>query len=371
MTPPEPRRVLIATITLAGRTGTATYTRDLALALLRRGHLPIVYAGESGPLSDELRRATIPVVHDLEEVGAPPDVIHGHHHLETLIALTRYPRVPALFVCHDSVTFHSIPPVGPRIGMYVAVDRNCRDRMIFEHGIAETSIHVLTNAADMHRFARRAPLPLKPQRALVFSNLAREETWVQPIRAACASRGIALDLAGWASGHPIDRPEEVLPHYDLVFAKARCAIEALATGNAVIVCDAQGLAGLVTRASLDALRQLNFGARTLQQPMTVDSVGQEIDRYDPAEAGTVCDHIRQSADVDLLADQYIALYDELCSRPPTDGDELLTVSRSLSKIANRLYTQMGGVTASPAPQTGDTTKTNTAQSILRRLRKRL
>src|SRR5258706_9971986 len=206
MTVPEPRRVLIATITLAGRTGTAIYTRDLALALLRLGHLPIVYAGEDGPLADEIRHATIPVIHDLREMGAPPDVIHGHHHLGPLIALTRYPRVPALFVCHDPLTWHSIPPAGPRIGMYVAVDRNCRDRMVFEHGIAEPSIHVLTNAADMNRFARRAPLPPKPQRPLVFSNLAREETWVRPIREACDSRGIALGIAGSASGRPIDPP---------------------------------------------------------------------------------------------------------------------------------------------------------------------
>ncbi|HWS72674.1 MAG TPA: hypothetical protein VN605_11195, partial [Thermoanaerobaculia bacterium] len=143
MTVPEPRRVLIATITLAAGTGTAVYTRDLALALLRRGHLPIVYASQTGPLADELRHATIPVVTDLGDMGAPPDVIHGHHQFETLAALTRFPRIPALFVCHDGLTWHSIPPVGPRIGIYVAVDRNCRDRMVFEHGISEQLIHVL------------------------------------------------------------------------------------------------------------------------------------------------------------------------------------------------------------------------------------
>ena len=107
MTVPEPRRVLIATITLAGGTGTAIYTRDLALALLRRGHLPIVYASQTGSLAEELRHATIPVVTDLEDVASPPDVIHGHHQFETLTALTRFPRVPALFVCHDGLTWHS------------------------------------------------------------------------------------------------------------------------------------------------------------------------------------------------------------------------------------------------------------------------
>jgi len=258
MTAPEPRRVLIATISMAAGTGTAVYTRDLALALLRRGHTPIVYSSLNGALADELRYETISVVTDLDHLASPPDVIHGHHQLETLAALTRFPAVPALFVCHDGLTWHSIPPIGTRIGAYVAVDRNCRDRMVFEHGVAEESIHVLTNPVDMRRFSRRAPLPQKPQRALVFSNNAVEKTWVKPIRMACESRGIALDVGGSASGRPIARPEDVLPPYDLVFAKARCAIEALAIGASVIVCDRQGLAGMVTSRSLEAARALNF-----------------------------------------------------------------------------------------------------------------
>jgi hypothetical protein len=332
MTALEPRRVLIATITLAARTGTAVYTRDLALALLRRGHLPIVYATQNGPLAEELRHATIPVVTDLEAMAAPPDVIHGHHHLETLAALTRFPRVPALFVCHDGLTWHSIPPIGPRIGLYVAVDRNCRDRMVFEHAIPEQSIHMLTNPVEMRRFKRRSPLPPKPRRALVFSN---DALWVDPIRSACESRGITLDIG------PLDQPEAALPKYDLVFAKARCAIEALAAGAAVIVCDAQGLAGMVTAISFDAMRQLNFGARTLRRPVTTDTIGAEIDHYDPADAAAVCDGIRQSADIDLLVDQYIDLYEELCARPPADGDELLAVSRSLSRMAAQLHAHVG------------------------------
>ena len=42
MTTAEPRRVLIATLGVYGRFGTDLYTRDLALALLRRGWLPVV-----------------------------------------------------------------------------------------------------------------------------------------------------------------------------------------------------------------------------------------------------------------------------------------------------------------------------------------
>ena len=345
---PEPRRILIATITMSAGTGTAVYTRDLALALLRRGHLPIVYTSQFGALAEELRFSTIPVIDDLDDAAAVPDVIHGHHQLETLAALTRFPNTPALFVCHDGLTWHSIPPVGPRIGMYVAVDRNCRDRMMFEHAIPEESIHLLTNAVDLRRFVRRGTLPPRPRRALVFSNNAGE-SWLAPLRAACVGRGIALDVAGSGAGRPLTRPEEVLSDYDLVFAKARCAIESLAVGCAVVVCDEQGLAGLVTTQSAEAMRSLNFGARTLRRPITAEAVGAEIDAYDASDAAAVCDSMRRSADVDLLAVQYSALYEELLAKPRGEGDELTAISRSLARMATHLYAQ---IAAAGEPKTG-------------------
>jgi hypothetical protein len=95
----------------------------------------------------------------------------------------------------------------PRIRAYVAVDRNCRDRMVFEHGIPEDSLRVMTNPVDLGRFQRRGPLPPKPRRALVFSNQALENTFVAPIREACAARGIEVDVIGQSSGNPVDHPE--------------------------------------------------------------------------------------------------------------------------------------------------------------------
>jgi hypothetical protein len=323
MSAPEPRRVLIATHSVTSSSGSDLYTRDLALALLRRGWQPCVFTTLPGFLSEELRRATIPVTDDISAIAAAPDVIHGHHHLETLAALARFPGVPALFVCHDGLTWHSSPPRTPRIGRYVAVDRNCRDRMMLEHGIAD--VRVLLNAVDLERFRRRAPLPLRPRRALVFSNVALSES----IEAACSRRGIALDVVGRAAGNTTDHPEKILGDYDLVFGKARCALEAAATGAAVVVCDAAGLAGMITTRDLDAMRQLNFGARLLQRPITEETIGAEIDRYDAGDAAKVSDAIRATAGVDLLAEQFIEMYDELRSIETVEDD----LAESLSHLA--------------------------------------
>jgi hypothetical protein len=173
--------------------------------------------------------------------------------------------------------------------------------------------------------------------------------WGATLREACARRGIALDLAGSGAGAFVENPEEVLPQYDLVFAKARCALEAMACGAAVIVCDARGLAGMVTSAGVDALRGLNFGARTLQRSITVANVLGEIDRYDPADAARVSGRIRDIAGVDLLASQFIALYEELIAANvavPAD-DELRAMAGSLEQMLPALYRRpgSGGATA--------------------------
>jgi hypothetical protein len=338
----EPRRVLIATLDMTTGSGTVTYTRDLALALLRHGWTPIVYSSQLGAAAAALRKATIPVVSDPAAMGAPPDVIHGHHVLETLVATARFPGVPAVFVCHDSLTWHSIPPHMPSIAAWVAVDRNCRDRAVLEHGVPADSVRVFTNAVDLERFRRRGPLPARPRRALVFSNQAVESAFVAPIRTACAEREIEVDVAGWASGHPLDRPEEVLSSYDLVFAKARCAIEAAASGAAVIGCDAQGMSGMITTERLEAMRLLNFGARTLRVPVTRETVLREIDRYDSADAALVTEAIRNSSGADLLAEQFIALYEEILDKPKRSSAEgdLAAIAHSLNRAATHLYAQM-------------------------------
>jgi hypothetical protein len=338
----KPRQVLIANVSMTTASGTVTYTRDLALALVRHGWTPVVYASLLGKQAKVLRNATIPVVSDLAQLGSVPDIIQGHHVLETLAAIARFPNVPAVFVCHDSVTWHSMAPLMPRIRGYIAVDRNCRDRMVLQDGIPEDRVRLLTNPVDLQRFRRRGPLPPKPRRALIFSNQAMENNFAGPIREACAERGIEIEIIGSGSGRAVEHPEELLPEYDLIFAKGRCAIEAVAAGVAVIGCDARGMSGMITAEKVEAMRLLNFGVRTLQLPTTKENLLREIDRYDPVDASAVTDHVRASNSADLLAEQLIALYEEILAEPAqvTAEEDLRAMSATLTRIGHHLYDDM-------------------------------
>jgi hypothetical protein len=91
-------RILITAFSCATRTGVEVYVRDVAVSLLKRGQVPIVYSPHLGELAQELRSLTIQVVDDLNTIVAPPDLIHGQHHLETMMALLHFPGVPAVLL---------------------------------------------------------------------------------------------------------------------------------------------------------------------------------------------------------------------------------------------------------------------------------
>ena len=304
-------KVLIANATLATLTGTETYVRDLALGLLRKGHTPIVYAPELGPIAEELRRRTVPVVDNLNHVGTVPDIIHGNHNTELIKALLHFETVPSVFFCHSWTDWISAPPSHPRILAYVAVDETCRDRLVLENAIPEDRVHVRLHAADLERFTPREPLPQKPVRALVFSNNANHWTHLNAVREACERAGIKLEVIGAGANASALNPESLLPNFDLVFAKARCALEALAVGTAVILCDAAGSGPMVTTAECDRLRRLNFGIRTLSENVDAELLLGEIRRYDPRDAAEVSRLIRTTADLGAVVDDAVVLYSEV------------------------------------------------------------
>ncbi|MEW5931624.1 MAG: glycosyltransferase family 4 protein [Gemmatimonadota bacterium] len=331
-------RVLVTNRTLATRTGTELYVRDLAFALAERGHTPVVYTPQPGDVAREIRARTIAVTDDLRTVAEPPDVIHGHHGLETLSALLAFPGVPAVALCHSWIGWADAPVPFPRVLRYVAVDDTCRDRLRFEHGIPDERIRVVLNSVDLSRFRPRPPLPARPGRALVFSNAAAPgQAQLPAIQEACAAAGIQVDVVGASAGRSTASPEEALHGYDLVFAKARAALEAMSVGAAVVLCDAVGAGPMVTTANFDRLRRVNFGMRALGQPVTPEFLAGEIARYDAADAAAVSRAVRESAGTDAMVDELCELYGEAVAEHAAAGpDDLREEQRAAAAYLQAL-----------------------------------
>ena len=327
-----PLRILITNNTLAFRAGSELYARDVAVALRARGHLPILYSTVLGDVADEVRRATIPVVDRLDAIAATPDVIHGQHHLEAMTAMLHFPTTPAIYVCHGWLPWEEAPPPLPRIWKYVAVDRTVADRLQFEHGIGNDRLRLLLNFVDLDRFPQRDPLPPRPRRALIFSNAASHHSDDMPIiREACARFGIDVDIAGEASGRVSPDPGSILRQYDFVFARGRSALEAMASGCAVLVWASMHIGELVTSANFDRLRPLNFGIRALTNKLTVDGLAREIALYDSADASAVTSRVRAEAGIDCVVDQLIALYREAIEHSAAVKVDRVVESRAVAE----------------------------------------
>jgi hypothetical protein len=120
----RPLDVLIATASLGDvRAGTEVYTLHVISELLRRGHRPAIFSPSLGSVAEEARRTGVQVVAHPRELRCSPDVIHGHHHVETMTALLHFPTAPAVLFCHGARFWDDIPLLHPRVRRYVAYDR--------------------------------------------------------------------------------------------------------------------------------------------------------------------------------------------------------------------------------------------------------
>jgi glycosyltransferase involved in cell wall biosynthesis len=326
-------RILITNAWLSGRSGSELYVWDLATALLKRGHTPIVYSPVLGPLAEALRAATIPVVDDLANVTTVPDLIHGHHNHEIMTSLLQFPGVPAVRVCHG--WRDERPQLFPRILRFLCVDHTVRDRVVCEWGVPPAQVQVLLNFVDLSRFRPRPPLPIRPERALIFSNTAA--THLRTIQQACESLGITVDAVGSSVNNVSAAPEAIIGKYDVVFAKARCALEAMAVGTAVVLCDEVGMGPLVTTQDFDRLRSFNFGVRTLREPVTQGGIVRELSRYDRSDAAEVCRKLRSSASMENAVDAILDVYEEVIaewrqSQPADSNHELRAAAAYLRTL---------------------------------------
>jgi hypothetical protein len=112
-------------------------------------------------------------------------------------------------------------------------------------------------------------------------------------------------------GRPTARPEDALGGYDVVFAKAKAALEAMAVGCAVILCDFAGAGPLVTAHRFAALEPANFGFEALRERLSPEVLGRQLDGYDPEDAARVRDLVRSRASLEDAARRLVAIYREV------------------------------------------------------------
>lgn len=308
------QKILFSNFCLSTRSGTETFLWDLARGLKAQGCDCGIYTPRPGAFAEEFRRMGIPVWQHLEHITMKPDVLHCQHTVESKGLIEKFPDIPALFMVHDAKSWHDTVPEGSRWSAVVAVDDACCARIMGETGLTPDQIDVIHNSVDTALLLPRGPLPARPLKAAIFTSYAVNDEHVKTARRVCARLGIAFDELGPAAGKIVTDPQNWLPRYDLVFGKARCALEAMAVGCAVILIGSEGVGEMVTPENFAEFKKRNFGFSLLRPDLDQDFLEEQVKRFSAVSAGHVQELVRRTCSLDGMVEKFRELYEELPAR---------------------------------------------------------
>jgi len=309
-------RILMTQRRLIEPGGSELFCAEVAIELRRRGHDVAVFSPRIGDIAMMMFANGVQVKSRLADLPWKPDVIHGQHHLQAVAALGYFPDTPAIYYCHGVTPWVERIPIHRRIRRYVMMCEWMVTTTVTEHGLAPERVTFIPNGVNTERFSRVRQVKERPERALIFGNneipaeVARLET-------ACRKLNITLDKIGKPYGDPAPRPEAFLADYDLVFAIGRCAVEALASGCAVIPV-IPGLAGeLIDPGNFDRYAFSNFSPRyyTSGQQVTNAWLASQLSGYSRANVEAVCARVRGERTIRRAVDALENIYAEAIRHP--------------------------------------------------------
>jgi hypothetical protein len=333
-------KILMTNHRLQSLGGTELFVAEIAEALVARGHQVCVFSTAiSNPIAYRLTNLQIPFITDPKACPFTPDIIHGQHHLEAITALCSWPTCPAIYFIHGATPWEEAPPKHPRILRYLGTSPRFAWFVAETCGFPESSFIVAPNFFDSRRFTQPRPPTSTTSRALVFHNtMAPDGPAIKSLRSACETVGLKLDTLGHAFGQTSPNPEHLLPDYDVVFAAGRSAIEAMASGCAVIPVSAEQSADWICPDNFADLAMRNFTAEVHAPPIDLQHIISELRRITPAQTLAITQLIRQEATIDRTTDILISAYTSAISQPLPNNpqEEITSLSSYLLTIAQRV-----------------------------------
>jgi hypothetical protein len=217
-----------------------------------------------------------------------------------------------------------------------------------EFGLPPERVTFVPNFVNVTRFSEVRRPPQRIQKALLFGGPRLPDDELARLEAACASLQIKLDKVGAAYKSHRSRPEVFLQQYDLVFAIGKCALEALATGCAVIPVLPGQAGSIITSASFDEWSYSNFGPRYFMSSSQIDELWlrKQIAAYSARDLESVTRRVRSERTLEKAIDKLDAIYREAVetSSLKPDGEHAFApYLESLVSHVDEMWAELEGV----------------------------
>ena len=331
-------RILMTQRELSNVAGSEMVTVEAAKALAARGHEITVYSPKIGDIAKVLLPSGVQTARELRDVPWTPDLIHGQHHLPAMAAIARFPLASAIYYCHGTQPWVERPPVSSRVAKYVMMCEWMVRRAQAELSLPSERVTFVPNFVNTTRFSEVRKTPNRIQTALLFGGPRLPDAELARLEEACASLHVKLDKIGHAYGTHRSRPEIFLQQYDLVFAIGKCALEAMATGCAVVPVIPGQAGSLITSASFDDWSFSNFGPRYFMSSSQIDEewLRTQIESYSAQDLELVTSRVRSERTIDDAVDKLELIYREAVETPPAALDANASFASYLEYLANEV-----------------------------------
>ena len=273
-------RFVLANRELKGAGGTEVHLVTLGEQLQRLGHDVHLYATELGDFAEHARRRGLAVRGSLLELPEDADVVFSQDGIVAYELARRYPGALALFrLCSDVFDFELPPQLPGAVDLIVVLSD--RYERLARAGAGDVPVLRLRVPIDVDRLAPLSTIRERPRTAIVLGNY---DDRVEMVRQAWGPSGVEVrTIVGGAQAFDV---AAALAVADIVVAKSRAALDAMACGRAVYVFDFFGGDGWVTPESYGAMEADNFAGQATSRVVDAAALAGDLAGY-RREMGTV------------------------------------------------------------------------------------
>jgi hypothetical protein len=273
-------RFVLANRQLTGVGGTEVHLGTVAEHLERLGHEAHLYAPEVGAFGEHLRRRGLKVHDSVHGLPETCDVVFSQDGIVVYEMAERYPEALGVFrICGDVHDFQLPPQLDGAVDLVVVLS----DR--YERVARATAIRApilrMQVPIDVDRLAPNGAIGPRPQRAVLLGNYGERNAL---IRQVWGEQGVEVREVG--GDEPSFDVAAAVASSDVVVAKSRAALDAMACGRAVYVYDLFGGDGWVTAEAYPALEADQFAGQATGRVIDAAALSADLDTYEPG-MGTV------------------------------------------------------------------------------------